>query len=292
MKTLWLIEDKLHEDEFYKNIQNSLISKNIDFKMVDFIGSYNYQNKIKEMVFNRPMDFVIPYGCIDYVKWFVRDVVSHPDLTLMTSGAFFDLKKLSFEYYSSYWGKYMLNQDNVITTYSELIRRKDFFYKILGEQNAIFVRPVSNDKVFTGRLIYREMFDKDIRNMGCSVEQNFSKNMMVVVAAPINVEKEWRFAIINKKVVASTLYNVKGLHNEQEGCDNADVIALANEIASDEWQPDDIYALDICITKGGGVKMLEIGSLNSAGWYKMDVGNIIDGFESWKTNYLKLSEGY
>lgn len=286
MKTFWLIENKLHEDEYYDRMHDALMQRGIDYALIDFNHSYSNQHKIRDMVFERHTDFVVPNGCIDYLKWFVADVVNHPDLIGFTSGAFFNLKKLSFEHYSSYWGEFMLNQDNVMTTYAELIRRKEFFYKILGgDQKAIFVRPVSNDKIFTGRLIYDDMFDKDIRNMGCSVEQNYPKDMMVVIAAPINVQKEWRFAVVNGKIVASTLYNVKGLHEEKEGCDNPEAVELATKIAAHPWQPDDVYVLDICETKHGNIRMMEIGSLNSAGWYQMDVGSIIDGLEAWKGKY-------
>ena len=123
--------------------------------------------------------------------------------------------------------------------------------------------------------------------MGFNFEQSFDPHMKVVVAAPKNVVKEWRFAVVNKKIVTATLYNVNGLHNEQEGCTNAHASNMADEIANHSWQPDDVYALDICETKSGEVAMLEIGSLNSAGWYQMDCGAIIDAMEGWREKYEK-----
>lgn len=284
MKTLWLVENLLHDDEFYDRFRKACSDQGIEHKEVDFIPT-DGQRKIKKIISENPDKLIIPYGCIEYLKWYCRDICK--EFPNVTSGAFFDLKRLAFEYHSSYWGKYLLNQRSVITTYAELIRRKDFFYEILGEANTIFVRPNSNDKVFTGKVIYKEEFEKSMKYMGHSIAVDMDPHLMVVVAAPKNVVKEWRFIISNKKVITSSLYNVNGLHDEKAGCDNDKANELAQEISQHSWQPDDIYALDLCETKGGEIAMLEIGSMNSAGWYAMDCDKIISAVEEWKNNYEK-----
>lgn len=284
MKTFWLIERMLHEDEFYARLSAALKARDIEFKEVDFIPTDGQKN-ISRILKANPEHLFVPYGCIEYLKWFTRSVGT-ADVPMVESASFFNLKRLAFDYYSSYWGSFMLNQRNVITTFAELIRKVDFFYEILGEDDTIFVRPVSNDKVFTGKAVYREEFAKFVKYMGHNVEMTYDPHMPVVVAAPQNVVKEWRFAVINKKVVASTLYNVNGLHEEKEGCENETAAAMAQYIAADEWQPDDVYVMDICQTKTGEVAMLEIGSLNSAGLYAMNLQPIVDGIEAWKEKYV------
>lgn len=285
MNTFWLIEKTLHEDEFYERMFSALKERNVAYAGIDYMPS-DGKRGITSIIKQNAGKLFVPYGCIQYVKWFC-DTVGSGDIPFVEAAAFFDLKKLAFDYYSSYWGKYLLNQRNVMTTYAELKRKPDFFYEILGEDDTIFVRPVSNDKVFTGRKFYREEFAIEVRRMGYSFEPDFDPHMKVVVAAPRNVIKEWRFAVVNKKVVASTLYNVNGLHEEKEGCENEEAVKLAEMIAADPWQPDDVYALDICETKGKEVAMLEIGSLNSAGWYQMNCGAIVDAIELWRDGYEK-----
>ena len=285
MKTFWLIENMLHEEEFYTRMTAALQKRGIEYALVDFIPSEG-KTQLERIMAKNTGKMFIPYGCIQFIDWYSKLKLIGVSPTV-ESAVFFDLKKLAFDYYSSYWGHYLLNQRNVITTYAELERRKDFFYEILGEADTIFVRPNSNDKVFTGRKFYKEEFDVEIRRMGYSIEPNFDPHMKVVVAAPKNVVKEWRFAVVNKKVVTATLYNVNGLHEEESGCTNIHASNMADEIANHSWQPDDVYALDICETKSGEVAMLEIGSLNSAGWYQMDCGAIIDAMEGWREKYEK-----
>lgn len=286
MKTFWLVEDKLHEDEFYQRMSDAFAKRGIEYAFVDYLPSEG-RRALGEILKKNTDKMIVPHGCIQYIQWFLSTIGKDPmgDFPLVEHAAFFHSRHLDFDYYSSYWGKYLLNQRNVITTYAELKRKKDFFYDILGEADTIFVRPNSNDKVFTGKSFYKEEFDTEIRRMGYSFEPEFDPHMKVVVAAPKNVVKEWRFAVINKKVVTSSLYNVNGFHEEQTGCSNPVAASLAEEIASNIWQPDDIYALDICETKSGEVAMLEIGSLNSAGWYAMDCGAIMDAMEKWREDY-------
>lgn len=292
MKTFWLVEEKLYDDEFYIRLYDALDRNNISYKAVDYYCNINGQRDIVDFMIKNHEDYLfMPYGCIQYIDWFKKVVSDCSPNTQINSALFFDLGKLSFPTYSSYWGKYLLNQNVVMTTYGELIRRKSFFYSLFGgDQKAIFVRPASNDKIFTGRLFYEENFDKDVRHMGYSIEQDFPKDMLVVVGEPFNIKNEWRFLIINGEVITSSLYNVNGLNEEKAGCDVVEAVQMAEKVASDPWQPDDIYVLDICETKGNNIYTLEIGSINSAGWYSMDLDKVVCGIEKWKYKYLSEQE--
>lgn len=281
MKTLWLIEKDLYEEEREARIKKALVDNGVQFKMVSFYGDGG-MSSIERILKEASDTIVFPYGCIQFIKW-----IANANKTVKADLALFvDWKKFSYLYYSAYWGKYLLNQRCVATSYAELIRQKDFFFSIMGAQDAIFVRPVGNDKTFTGRLLYKESFDTEILRLGHNFIVGFDPHLEVVVAEPVNVVKEWRFAIINGEVISSTLYNINGMTPEnQPECDNERVMALAAEVAKDPWQPEDCYVLDICETKGGDIKVLEMGGINCASWYGMDYQKIVAGIEKWKAKY-------
>lgn len=290
-QTNWFIEKALHEEEFYERFRKEADKRGIGYTEVEYIPFRGNVQYLKGLVSSRAnsQTILFPYGCIEFMKWFCNIGIRDSDrINTGVNGSFFDLRRMSFEVYSSYWGQYLLNQQNVITTYAEFVRKRDFFYDILGSANTVFVRPVSNDKVFTGRVIYKDTFDQDVERMGHNVKIDYDPTMLIVVAAPRNVLKEWRFMVCENKVVTGSLYNVGGFHEEAPGCDNEKAVALAEMIAADPWQPQEAYVLDICETPDGGVHMLEIGSLNSAGWYQMDIGAILDALEAWKTRYFNM----
>ena len=284
MKQFWIIEDQLHEDGFYADLTKTLPDLGIGFQLCK-VSSFEHEDSANKKFLTRVFsdhatECVFPYGSIQFLKW----VTTSPAISSFFQGdkgvlnAFFDLRRLAWSFYASHWGKYLLSDKFVILPYGELLRRKDWAYEIFGdsEKKAIFVRPVENDKVFTGKVIWRDTFDQDIRKAGYNVEMDFSPEMLVVIAEPKKVLKEWRLAVVNGKVVSCGLYNVDGWHAENagEGCDDQRVMDLAKQIAEDPWQPCGAYVMDVCSTKDDLVKLLEIGSINSAGWYGMSISAI------------------
>ena len=286
MKTVWLIEKDLHEPEFYQRMEDALMQNDIHYRMVSYDNNQSKHEQCKHYLhvltdIMPEARWVIPYGSVDFVKC-CHDVTGHIGRAFNFK-TFFDLHKLSFEQYTVHGAKYMLNQNFVIISYAELKRRRDFFFNIFGKDigkgKAIFVRPVSNDKVFTGRLFYDDSFEREIVYMGYSKPPQMDPAMLVVVASPVELIKEYRFAIVDTQVVAATCYQqwMNGLPDNEEipGCDNMSVRWLAEKIAMDkQFNPDDAYILDIASTPDGP-GMIEIGSINSAGWYAMDCDAII-----------------
>ena len=289
MKTAWLIEKDLHEIEFYQRMHVALDKCNIPWLDQSYTPADN--NLAKDYLTlllsipseDRERTLFVPYGSVDYIKGchaceLMTYKTRHPPFW-----TFFDLHKLSFEQYTVNGAKYMLNQSFVIITYAELKRRRDWFFdkigKDIGKGKAIFVRPVSNDKVFTGRLFYEDSFEREIVYMGYSKPPVMDPALLVVVAPPVPLNKEYRFAVVDKKIVASTCYQQweNGLPDNEEiqGCDSVRVTEYAQRIASDpDFSPDDAYILDVADTPDGP-GMIEIGSINSAGWYAMDCEAVI-----------------
>ena len=169
--------------------------------------------------------------------------------------------------------KYLFNNDYLMLPYGELLRRKDFLYDTLGSNDCIFVRPNSGFKVFTGTIIEKERFEKDINRLGYG---DIPKEEIVLIAYPRNINREWRFFATKEGVITGSLYrqsNQKTLSSTFP----EDAKLLADEIAkSNIYFPDPIISIDICEDKNGDFYLLEIGCFSCSGMYDCDTDILVE----------------
>lgn len=279
--TKWLIENGLFDDDFYKNLFKSLSDRSIEYLSIDNYCDFASMDKMSKVIESNPDTFFVPYGCINFCKNIQR---IFNELKHWNNGLFLRMNNLSFERYSSYWIDYCLNHDYFIVTYERFCNNYDILFDVFGIDNSIFARPISNDKSFTGRLFHKDSFEHDSLYMGYSCRVDLPNDLLIAVSSPKNVIKEWRFAIYNNLIVSSSLYNVNGLNEEECGCHDEDVVNLVKKVLMDSWRPDDVYILDVGKLEDGSCKVIEIGSLNCAGWYKMDISNIVNMIENFRIN--------
>jgi len=86
---------------------------------------------------------------------------------------------------------------------------------------------------------------------------------------------EWRFWIIDRKVVASTPYGWSGTgHPWQEPPPGA--LNIATQMANNKWQPDLAYVVDVVQTAEDGLFWLnEINAASTSGWYSARLDDLI-----------------
>ena len=259
----WLIQEDVFKEDLDPLI-GAIKEQHMNVEIVKYVpfgsGSYNQYPE---------NDCVISYGSLNLISQLVREKKWIP-------GAWCLLPRLRCQVYYSHWGPAILNQTHVFTTFNELRRRPRMFYEKFGIDNAIFVRPDSGFKEFTGNVIYKENFETDLDSIV------FDPEKLVVVAEPKNIEAEWRFIIADRKVVTGSQYRLDGKHDVAP-CWDDDAYELAQRAASDEFQPDTLYSLDIC-RSGGKVWILEIGSFSCSGFYACDVKKIVEAASkaAWK----------
>ena len=283
MKPIWIIEKDLWEREEELLFQLKWLGR--DFKLVssDPMGDITPDPEmgipwIEIGLENWPQ--LIPYGSIRMMeRWSARK-----------RSSCFDLPPLSWEKYAPHWGQYLLNDDYYILPYGEVLRRSfegltkglASASRIPGFGNAheaVFIRPVSNNKIFSGRLFYRDTFAEEIRKMGYSFEVDLPAEMLVCIASQKKIVKEWRFFIFDGKVSCPTQYGPALLSDYLKGCSSPKAMDLAIKVAYDPFQPLPSYTLDIAELDDGRVKVVEIGAVNSSGFYGADIVEFIEGME-------------
>jgi len=230
-------------------------------------------------------DCVIFYGSIQMGATVNRETPWLPGLYCTTPN--YDCTK-----YYPLFGEYLLNSNYAMVPYGDLIRRKDWLYEHLGIDDTIFIRPNKGNKIFTGKSIYKDYFEKDYELLGF---YDVDPHELCVVAEPRNVEKEWRFLIVDGAIVAGSEYTpdtrdiFPADSNEDDNCAIGTAVAA---LSSNSYSPDRAWTLDVCKTSAGNFYVLEVGCFSCAGLYGMNMEKVVRkiselAVEDWKEVYEK-----
>lgn len=139
-----------------------------------------------------------------------------------------------------------------------------------------FVRPVEDNKSFAGMVMTQDEFATFRSNVAAlSEEQDVTLRLVDrIVAAPLTrIEAEYRFFVIAGRVVTGSCYKVGDQVQSSPRVPEA-VQAFAQSCV-DHWHPNAAFTIDIAETPEG-LRVIELNSANSAGFYACDVGAIID----------------
>jgi hypothetical protein len=184
-----------------------------------------------------------------------------------------DWSALRCQSYYAYWGKFLMSPEYGFCPHGELSRLQDFLYNTYSDGERIFIKPDENDKLFTGLLVAQGRLDDWIKIENAYGEINPAS--LCVIAKPIKIDSEYRFIIADRKVLTGSQYRAdNSLEISAQYPDEA--VHYAEMVASStEWQPHPIYVMDIALMKSGEYRLIEIGSVNCAGYYRCDIKLIV-----------------
>jgi len=297
MEIIWLIEKNTFDEEAAERLRVVLDQKDISWCSPEYVPFDPVVNEsTKKYLFGAKRYLVVPYGAIGFIKsiiGFYRNVHDR-DLSYNPCMMWCDFKVLNWAHYSAYWSEFLVSDQFAIIPYGVLKRNLDYYFGLFGKEDnhnsmTMFVRPATNDKVFTGQLLYREKAAHTLEYMGYNVQADIPDNTLTVIAPPKQILGEWRSLIIDGKIISISRYACKGgVSNQMNDDNNPDVRALLEKIAAHKWQPDEAYIADVARV-GNEYKLLEIGSPNCAGWYQMDVEKIVDAIQKKAFDYIEYA---
>jgi hypothetical protein len=275
MTVNWLIDNNAFDDQ--KRIAEEVERQGMRCEIASF--RHGDEEKDWKKLFGET-DCVVFYGSLATAAMIKRE------MPYWVPGVHCNLKAFQCTNYYPALGKYLLNEQYIMIPYGELKRKKDFLFNTLGIDDALFIRPNSGAKSFTGTLLYLESYEKEVDKLDF---YNVQADELCVVAEPRNVTTEWRFVVANKKVVAGSLYQCEGSSLRYPAAQGT-AWHLAEEVAQ-LYEPDKVWTVDICRTKGGNYYLLEIGSFSCAGLYECDLEAVIrevsvTALEEWKSYQL------
>ncbi len=153
---------------------------------------------------------------------------------------------------------------------SELIQRGDELFDQIGDGQKLFVRPDSPLKPFSGRVVTKGKLTLAALDHGFYYDD---PNLPVVAAPVQTVSREWRFVIVNRRVVAGSGYQADGrIATSNDALDNARQFAA--EVVESLPPPDPVYVLDVCETSHG-LRLIELNPFSGADLYGCDGPSIV-----------------
>ena len=214
---------------------------------------------------------VLYLGSCSTVGWVQENTIAEP------AAAWSRRDKFLCSSYYRHFGKYMMNSPYVFVQVAELIRMLDFYFDTFGNEidgeMKIFLRSDSGSKIISGGL----MTKSNIRGFFTNKRSNFAMpydDVMLLIAKPIAISREYRLVISGKSIVTGSQYL------PTESSDIPDhVMSYANEVLENTtWDHDELcrmWTLDIAELPSTRCKVIEINSFNSSGLYKSDMKAVV-----------------
>ncbi|UTC28699.1 hypothetical protein MARCHEWKA_01860 [Brevundimonas phage vB_BpoS-Marchewka] len=187
----------------------------------------------------------------------------------------FDLEPFDFPVQHAHWGANMLNADSRVLPLREVN---------LGETRA-FIRPSHDTKAFPAKVYDPFEFvewQARVEKLGDMPREMLDRNTLVQVSPVREIYEEYRFWVIRGEIVCASLYKRgdRGLHD-------ADVPLAYHEYVRamiDIWQPHEAFVIDVAnVPDDGdgwrGIKIIEINTINAAGFYAANLPKLAMAFE-------------
>lgn len=260
----FLIMDKYFNEDGFRIMKEYMVQNNISHTSVKPVPVLN--------IFV-PED-VTDYSDATYEKYFDKSTptMSFGSYALAnqliengyTPGGFIN-DNLNIKIQMEMWGRdVFLNNDAVFSTMGALQK---------PEWKNIFIRPVHDTKKMIARVIDNNNFDFAVQTYSAYNEPDFE----VLIAEAKEIIAEYRLFIVNGKVVAHSLYKLRGEVRTQPHVPD-DIIIIAEELCT-KWVPADAFVMDFAETPNG-FKVLEVNNINCAGFYATNIPAIVEAFRA------------
>jgi hypothetical protein len=260
MKPKWLVETDVFDDN-RDRLAEVVKRQGMDIEFATYIPSERDHGYLDLFDQN---DCVLYYGSMNFAEQVQRESAWLP-------GVYFNRPAYECTHYYPKLGKYLLNSDYIIIPYGELHRQRDFLYEKLGRADRLFIRPNAGTKLFAGKVIERNRYEKDTDYLGFYGAESHD---LCVVASPQNVEDEWRFVVADGRVLTGSRY-IAGGKPDLSSDFPREAQELAEEVAGAGYAPDRAWCLDICRTHSGIFYLMEIGPVACSDWYACDLAVIV-----------------
>jgi len=174
--------------------------------------------------------------------------------------------------------KDMLNQDGKEMTVRQLLSYVDENYDLEKDSDKpMFIRPIHDLKSFNGTVTNI----REIRMWMSSVDSgnfSFSEDTMVSIAEPVELLSEYRWFIVDGKVIDGSQYKNQGYNIVSHLDSNVfkDRYKRAQKLAN-RWLPCPTCVMDTAVLEDEVPdRVIEFNCINSSGFYKHDVQKIVN----------------
>ncbi|XZF16425.1 ATP-grasp domain-containing protein [Chitinophagaceae bacterium MMS25-I14] len=199
----------------------------------------------------------------------------------LSKGLFFDAETFSIENYFAKWGRHMLNYGATVTTFNKLMTARDY-----SPDKLFFIRPDDDSKSFAGEVKRFDEIEAWFNQLRITGSTQLWPDSKIIVSEPYNIHFEWRLWIVNKKVIAASLYREYFRLKKAEGCPES-VIAFAEERCR-EYTPHDVFVMDVCLC-GDEYYIVECNCVNGAGFYAACIRDVVCSVTDYFISVFKIT---
>lgn len=176
----------------------------------------------------------------------------------------FDLFEQDFPRQLAHWGEHLLNAHARVCRFADATLDGD-----------TFLRPVDDSKCFAGRVFSPAEFEpwqRAVCALGEDDGSTLRADTLVQLCRPTTIHAEYRCWVVHGRVVTQSLYK-RGARVFSSPEVAPRIVAFAEARAA-EWAPHEAFVLDVCETDDG-LRIVEINTLNAAGFYAADVQRLV-----------------
>jgi len=180
-------------------------------------------------------------------------------------GAFCDARAFHCTEWYPRAAKWLLHRVWRATTVRALVESTADVLSCMGTPEAVFVRPDSPLKPFSGRVMASAAITLDALDFGFYYEDN---ELPIVVTPVRSVAQEWRYVVVSGHVVAGSGYAAPGRSAVPDD-PTGEPWSFAAEVASAMVSPEPVYVMDVC-RADGSLHLLELNPFSGADLYACD----------------------
>lgn len=254
----YLIQKNVFADPRYDQIFEVMEELCLSYEIISFLPNSNTFN------FSSNRKDVFVYGSVKLAK-VAKNFDWHP-------GSFYGGNHETEKYVKGF-GKHCFNFGSFSSSFASPL---DW-----SKSQSLFIKPSKDAKVFTGKIFHQKEWEDFVFYSLQEKEHSLlNKNTAIQVSLPHTIIKEARVWIIDQQIITSSYYRFHGDIPyedivEEQGLDFVHQMTTLFQVA-------DAYVMDICLTLNGW-KIMEVNCINSAGFYKANVKEIILALEQLYT---------
>jgi hypothetical protein len=166
--------------------------------------------------------------------------------------------------------KWLLHRRYEILPAAGLVADPRRVFDGVGAAGEAFIRPDSPLKPFAGRVLALDAVSLPALDHGFYYDD---EHLPVVVAPIRTVGREWRFGVVDRRVVAGSGYLAEGREAVSQA-PASEAWRFAAEVASELEPPEPVYVLDVCETPEG-LRLLELNPFSGADLYACDLNTVV-----------------
>ena len=239
-------------------IQYNLIREEQLLKIKDAIEKYPHEY-VSVLPFSHEIKADNPIEGTDYIPYGSTTFVSLAN-ELKWKGCYFDIERFDYEFY-------IKNRNDMLNSNVLTIKEALEFLKNEPKNKIWFTRPSKDLKQYTGLVVNTEECIKYFSNAllaDTSSVAQLKPDTKIVLSEPKNIDAEYRWFVVNRKVISGSMYRNNGFLFKQKITD-LKMIEEAQKFA-DGWLPHDNCVMDLALVDGE-VKVIEFNCINGSGFY-------------------------